>query len=333
MANVLIVHAHPESNSFSSALARTAAETFVQAGHRVTVSDLYAMSFDPVSARTNYLTVANPEYFKPQAEEQYATEHGGFVPALETEMRKLEEADLLVFSFPLWWFGLPAILKGWVDRVFAYGRIYGRGRWYDQGLGRGKRALALLTTGSPATAYQRGGLHTDLETMLAPLHHGIFAFNGFSPLRPFVSWGAAHIGPEARADQLNALRERLATIWSEPTPVVPEVADYDPQTFADKRRRFLVTVRKPVLPDAPQFVPPKTDQQRLRDLRFAGTLVRALVGGTENGIWQAAFELRASDSAKATSLLSSLSMLSDCELTCTPLDLEREQALSPCWQS
>ncbi len=147
MANILIVHAHHEPKSFTSALARAAAETLTEQGHKVDFSDLYPMKFDPVSDRRNFTTVRDPNFFKQQQEELYAAEHLGFAPEIEVEMQKLERCDLLVFSFPLWWFGLPAILKGWVDRVFAYGRIYARGRWYDKGLGRGKRAMVLITTG------------------------------------------------------------------------------------------------------------------------------------------------------------------------------------------
>jgi NAD(P)H dehydrogenase (quinone) len=54
----------------------------------------------------------------------HATEHDGFAGELLTEMESLEWCDGLIFSFPLWWFGMPAILKGCVDRVFAYGHIY-----------------------------------------------------------------------------------------------------------------------------------------------------------------------------------------------------------------
>lgn len=243
MKNILLVHAHPEPRSFSSALAATAAETLMAQGHHVVVSDLYAMGFDPVSSRASFQTVANPDYFKPQAEELYATAHEGFAPGLETEIRKLEACDLLVFSFPLWWFGLPAILKGWVDRVFAYGRIYGEGRLYERGIGRGKRALALMTTGSPATAYGHLGVHAALEPMLMPLHHGVFWFNGFVPLRPFVTWGAAHISPEARATELELLRARLTDIWTEPGQTFRPAADHQPGTRVDQVPRFLVNVR------------------------------------------------------------------------------------------
>jgi NAD(P)H dehydrogenase (quinone) len=129
MANILIVHAHHEPRSFSSALAKTASETLAGQGHEIVLSDLYAMNFNPVSDRRNFTTVADPTYLKQQNEEGYASEHGGFVSEIESEMRKIEKCDLLIFSFPLWWFGMPAILKGWVDRVFACGRIYGRGHW------------------------------------------------------------------------------------------------------------------------------------------------------------------------------------------------------------
>ena len=63
-------------------------------------------------------------------------------------MDKLFWCDALILQFPLWWFSLPAMLKGWVDRVFASGgRIYGGGKWYDRGVFAGKRwRTALVAT-------------------------------------------------------------------------------------------------------------------------------------------------------------------------------------------
>ncbi len=184
MANILIVHAHHEPQSFSSSMAGVAAEILTNQGHEVVLSDLWAMPFQPVSDRRNFTTTADKDYLKQQKEEAYATEHQGFAPEIEAELRKLETCDLLIFSFPLWWFGMPAILKGWVDRVFAYQRVYSRGKWFENGIGKGKRAMVLMTTGSPATAYGQDGLQSPLETILAPIHRGVFWFNGFSPLRP-----------------------------------------------------------------------------------------------------------------------------------------------------
>ena len=57
----------------------------------------------------------------------FATEVGGFAPEIEEEIVNVEAADLMIWQFPLWWFGRPAILRGWVDRVFAMRRTCGGG--------------------------------------------------------------------------------------------------------------------------------------------------------------------------------------------------------------
>jgi NAD(P)H dehydrogenase (quinone) len=239
--NVLLVHAHPEPRSFSSALASTARDALASAGHQVVVSDLYAMAFNPVSGRNNFLTTSNPGYYKQQQEEIHATAHYGFVPEIEAEIRKLEQADLLVFSFPLWWFGMPAILKGWIDRTFAMGRVYGGGRFYENGLGarREARALVLMTTGGGAEAVSGRGVNPSLRTILAPIQHGVLWFNGFGPLEPFVVWHPARLADQARAAYLDRLRERLAGVFEEQPIHLPPLADF-PHFGADTKRRFLV---------------------------------------------------------------------------------------------
>ncbi|HEY0945875.1 MAG TPA: NAD(P)H-dependent oxidoreductase [Opitutaceae bacterium] len=331
MANVLIVHAHPEPKSFSSALAHTAREALAGAGHRVAFSDLYAMGFDPVSSRSNFVTVADGDYFKPQIEERHATAHGGFAPLLETEMQKLESADLIVFSFPLWWFSLPAMLKGWIDRVFAYGRIYGEGRWYEQGIGRGKRALAVLTTGSPATAYGRDGLHASLESILTPLHHGVFWFNGFTSLRPFVAWSPAHLTPAAREAELLNWRKRLATLFDEPGAVLSPAVEYHAGTWRDQAARFLVTVRRRNEAPAAGAMLSPDDLAALRKLRRSGRLLRVFLTPAGAESWRGFFEFRAASAAEALAQCRDLPLARHCEFECVGLDPSLEDSLSPFW--
>jgi NAD(P)H dehydrogenase (quinone) len=130
---VFIVHAHPEPMSFNGALTRTATETLRAHGHEVIVSDLYAADFNPVSDRRNFVTVQDAD----------------FAPEIAAEMEKLFWCDALILQFPLWWFGLPAILQGWADRVFASGgRIYGGGKWYDRGVWASARCAPLRSEGS-----------------------------------------------------------------------------------------------------------------------------------------------------------------------------------------
>ena len=211
--NVLIVHAHHEPKSFCSALFRRAVQTLSDAGHSVFTSDLYAQQFDPVSDRRNFTSIFDADYLKQGKEERHATAVDGFAPDLECEIRKLESCDLLVFSFPLWWFAMPAILKGWVDRTFAYSRIFGGTRMYENGLGQGrKRAMIIMTTGGDRDAFGGPGIHPSLETILAPIEHGIFWFNGFVPLNPFIAFQPARITHDERTAYLHALGERLQSV-------------------------------------------------------------------------------------------------------------------------
>jgi NAD(P)H dehydrogenase (quinone) len=156
---VFVVYWHPEPQSFNAAMFRTACETFAAAGHEVRTSDLHEMRFDPVSGRKNFTTVKDPNYLKLQLEEMYATEMNAFSEEIESEIRKIEWCELMIWQFPLWWFGLPAALKGWVDRVLAMGRTYGGSRIYQSGVFRGKRALLSLTTGGPEDGYRKGAFN------------------------------------------------------------------------------------------------------------------------------------------------------------------------------
>jgi NAD(P)H dehydrogenase (quinone) len=220
--NVLIVFAHPEPKSFNGALFDTAVGELRGAGHTVVTSDLYRMRFNPVSDRHNFTSLKDPDFLKLQVEETYASEHAGFVPEIETEIRKLEDCELLILQFPLWWFGLPAILKGWVDRVLAMGRTYGYGSIYQTGKFRGKRALLSLTTGGPEDAYQKGGFNGDLAAILRPIQRGVLEFVGFDVLRPQVQFGPVRVSAEQRAKWLDDYARRLLSLDSEAPIVVGE---------------------------------------------------------------------------------------------------------------
>jgi NAD(P)H dehydrogenase (quinone) len=214
--HVLIVHAHPEPRSFSSALACRAQQVVRDMGHTVEISDLYGMGFDPVSSRANFTSVRNPDYLKPQLEERHASEVGGFAPDVRAEMDKVARADFLLLNFPLWWFSMPAIMKGWVDRVFAMGFAYGGGRIYETGVFRGKRGMLSITTGGAEGSYLPDGRNGDLNVHLFHVHHGMLWFCGIEVLPPFVAWAVAHSDAASRQRYLAAFEARLRAIDSTP---------------------------------------------------------------------------------------------------------------------
>jgi NAD(P)H dehydrogenase (quinone) len=225
---VLIVHAHPEPQSFNGAMTRVANEALLGAGHEIVVSDLYAVGFNPVSDRRNFLTVHDPKYFRQQAEEGYAAGMDGFATDILAEMHKLFWCEALILQFPLWWFGLPAILKGWVDRVFASGgRVYGGGKWYDRGVFAGKRAMCSITIGGAAPMYSDRGLNGAISSILFPINHGILYFTGFSVVEPFLVHSPARMMAEERAATLSRYRQRILGLFDAPIISYAPLAEYD----------------------------------------------------------------------------------------------------------
>ena len=220
--NVLWVLAHPEERSLNAALHRDGVAALTEAGHQVEVSDLYAMKWNPVVDRDDYAMGA--ERLHVDKASQGAFETGTLSPEVRAEQAKLDRADLLVLQFPLWWFGVPAILKGWIDRVFVRGYAYGipdpghpgQSRRYGDGGLAGKRALAVVTIGSDAGGHDPRGINGDLTQVLFPLLHGTFFYTGMSPLPPVPVYSANHVSAEDYDAASARLRARLATAETDP---------------------------------------------------------------------------------------------------------------------
>ncbi|MGE0566819.1 MAG: NAD(P)H-dependent oxidoreductase [Bacteroidia bacterium] len=213
MKSVLIIHAHPEDKSFCHSLFKSATDYFKSKGFSVETSHLYKMNFNPVGGKHDFKELANHDFFKYQLEQVNAFNHNLFTEELVTEMNKLEKSDIIIFNFPLWWFGLPAILKGWVDRVFAMGKVYGAGKGvYDSGVYKNKIAFACITTGGPEVAYGETGKNGDLSKILFPIHHGMFYFTGMTVLEPFISFSPARQTEDHLKSELERYRVFLDSL-------------------------------------------------------------------------------------------------------------------------
>lgn len=214
---VFIVHAHPEPSSFNAAMKDLAVETLSECGHEVRVSDLYAMGFNPVAGRHDFRECADPIVFHYQREQRHAVSTGGFADDVSAEQEKLAWCDLLIMQFPIWWFGLPAILKGWVDRVVAVGFAYDDGKRFERGLMRGRRGLLALTTGGTRERFSPDGPYGEIGDVLRPVQAGVLAYMGLDVHEPFVAYAAPRVDDAERAAYLAAYRQRLRTIHEEPT--------------------------------------------------------------------------------------------------------------------
>lgn len=215
---ILWVYAHPEPRSLSGSLRDAGLQALAELGHEVRQSDLYAMKWNPVVDRTDYAVPAD-ERLVVAGGSEVAFESGTLAPDVREEQAKIDWADVVVLQFPLWWYGMPAILKGWVDRVFVKGFAYGvtdeSGRTLRYGEGRlaGKRALVVTTAGGRPEALGPRGVSGDLERhVLFPLLHGTFWYTGMAPLPPFVVYSADRTDALAFESATKALRARLETL-------------------------------------------------------------------------------------------------------------------------
>lgn len=196
--NVLIVHAHNEPQSFTRALCDQACETLAGQGHAVQVSDLYAMNWNPVASAADFAERADPDYLVYALEQRESVKRQSLAADIQAELDKLLWADLLILNFPIYWFSVPAILKGWFDRVLVSGVCYGGKRFYDQGGLAGKKALVSLTLGGRQHMFGEGAIHGPLEDMLRPILRGTLAYVGMQVLEP-SSPGTCHTSARKRA--------------------------------------------------------------------------------------------------------------------------------------
>ncbi len=207
--NVLIVYAHPDPHSLNASLKNYAVQHLQAAGHAVQVSDLYAM-------------------------EWHATLSAGEIPEREhhradvlREQEKLRWADTVIFQFPLWWFSMPAIMKGWFDRVYTLGFGYGVGehsdrRWgdrYGEGSLAGKRAMLMVTTGGWESHYGPRGINGAIEDLLFPIQHGMLFYAGLEVLPPFLLYRTRIVDEARFAAMREELGRRLDALAT--TPPIP----------------------------------------------------------------------------------------------------------------
>lgn len=185
---VLIIYAHPNPNSFNHALLERCQEGLTEAGHEVRIKDLYAENFDPV-LRAEHL-----------AELQVGT-----IPAkIKAEQEALLWAEGLIFIYPLWWFGRPAILKGWFDHILTRGVAFDYSSEGVTGLLKHKRAVVLITAGGSKEYFQ----DVDAEHLIhRPMTQGTLSYCGIPQVDQFIYYNVPTMSEAERLAILDQAQE------------------------------------------------------------------------------------------------------------------------------
>ncbi|WP_408953609.1 NAD(P)H-dependent oxidoreductase [Lysobacter sp. Hz 25] len=180
--NALIVVAHPDPQSLTHAVAAQLADGLAQSGHAFEIADLAAEGFDP---RFNHDDVAG-FHLRAAAPED-----------VRAEQARIDRADALALVFPVYWWSMPGLLKGWIDRVFANG-------WaYEEKDGRVVKKLQRLRVhllgvgGAGAGTYVKHGYGAAMKTQI---DHGIFDYCG---ARVLTSELLLHTNPDEAAAHLH----------------------------------------------------------------------------------------------------------------------------------
>lgn len=223
----LIVHAHPEPQSFVSSMKQVAIEELTKLGYDVAVSDLYDMGFDPVASAEDFGERTNPDYLVYALEQRKGYKSGSIRSDIKAEVEKLLDADLVVFTFPIFWFSTPAILKGWIDRVFLSGPVYGGRRVYDQGGLQGKRALVGAALGGREHMFGKEGIHGEIDGMLRHFLQGSLAYTGMDVTQPFFAHHIPYLEEADRNAIMDNWRQHVAAVDTLPLRPRPSLANFD----------------------------------------------------------------------------------------------------------
>ncbi len=189
----LVVYSHPNPKSFNHAIMETVTETLKSRGHEVVVRDLHALPFDPVLKPVDFEGIQS-----------------GNLPAdIKVEQDHIAWADALVVIHPVWWTGLPAMFKGYIDRVFCYGFAYS----FDaKGLVpqlKGKKVLIINTQGTPKDAYDASGM---FEAMKMTSDKGIYEFCGLEVIDHIFLPAVPMVKDEVRKGYLEQVKETMGKL-------------------------------------------------------------------------------------------------------------------------
>jgi len=157
----LVIYAHPNPKSFNHAITEEILANLRAQGKEAEVRDLYRLRFNPMLSG-----------------DDFAHFDRGKIPAdIQKEQEYIRKADALIFVYPVWWFNMPAILKGYIDRVFSRGFAYEVVNGAIKGLLTGKNVYIINTAGGTPEGYSHFGYNEAIRTTIDT---GMFAFCGMT---------------------------------------------------------------------------------------------------------------------------------------------------------
>lgn len=186
----LIVYAHPNSGSLNHFFKQTVLESLQESGEEIAVRDLNEINFNPVLS----------------LDDMNGQRMGTVADDVKTEQDFITWADRIIFIYPIWWTGMPAIMKGYIDRVFSYGFAYRYDQGIQKGLLTGKKTIIINSHGKSNAEYEAMGMD---KALILTSDTGIFTYSGLEIQQHFYFDKA----DRASADNISDWESQIQTIF------------------------------------------------------------------------------------------------------------------------
>ena len=186
----LIIYSHPFEGSFCNAIMQSYQESLIENHHQVKIRNLYAIEFNPVLNSSELLNL----------------EKGIISPDVRLEQEYIEWADVVNFIYPMWWSGMPAILKGYIERVFCEGFAYRLTENGSMGLLTDKKVFILSTMGNTELYSEQHGI---LEAIKIIEDNSIFEYCGMEVIKHKFIDGITYATYDERLKILEHVRKMV----------------------------------------------------------------------------------------------------------------------------
>lgn len=190
----LVIYAHPNPASLNHFFKQTIVESLKNSGEEIVVRDLNEINFNPVLSLND---------MRGQRMGQVSEE-------VKTEQDFISWADQIIFVYPIWWTGMPAIMKGYIDRVFSYGFAYRYDQGVQKGLLTGKKTVIVNSHGKSNAEYQAMGMD---KALALTSDTGIFTYCGLEIKKHFYFDKA----DRASAENISEWENQIKMLFEEKT--------------------------------------------------------------------------------------------------------------------
>lgn len=189
----LIIYAHPNSASLNHYFKQIVVKNLQESGQEVVVRDLNQINFNPVLS----------------LDDMNGQRMGKVADDVKIEQDFITWADRIIFIYPIWWTGMPAIMKGFIDRVFSYGFAYRYDQGVQKGLLNGKKTIIINSHGKSNAEYQAMGMD---KALVLTSDTGIFIYSGLEIQQHFYFDKADRASEENISEWENQIKMTFKSI-------------------------------------------------------------------------------------------------------------------------